>query len=99
MRFFLQVAHKPAVEARAIENREMRLFVGGAQLDKKIERLVKSKVGTGIGAVDFIDNDNRPESKPKGAHEDIPGLGHRTFVGVNEEQNRVDHREHPLYLA
>ncbi len=99
VRVLMEVLHEPAVEAGAVQNREMRLLVRRPQIEEEIERLVQRVVGAGVRTIDLVDDDDGAESQPERAHEHVPGLRHRPFVGVHEEENRIDHREHPLHLA
>ena len=94
-----EVPHEPAVQPRAVQDGEMRLLVARPEVDEEIERRVQGVVGAGVRAVDLVDDHDRAKTEPQGAHQHVAGLRHRPLVGVHEEQDRVDHREHPLDLA
>ena len=95
----VEVIDDPALEAGAVEHREVELLVGGAQLDEEVEGLVEGAGRIGVGPVGLVDDDDRPQAEAQGPHEHVARLGHRAFVGVDEQQHRVDHAEHTLDLA
>ena len=95
----VEVVHDPALEPRAVEHRKVELLVGRGELDEQIEGLVEGARRVGVGPVRLVDDDDRPQPQTKRAHEHVAGLGHGAFVGVDQQEHRVDHAEHALDLA
>ncbi len=58
LRTFRLVGH-PAVAARAVEDREIELLVGGVERGEQIEHLVDHLDMAGVGTVDLVDHDDR----------------------------------------
>ena len=50
-------------------------------------------------AVDLVDDDDRLEAELERLLRDEARLRHRPFVGVDEQQHRIDHAQHALDLA
>ena len=99
VRVVLEVADDPAVQGRAVEHGEVGLVVVGAQLEEEVEGLVEGAVRVGVGAVDLVDDDDGAQAQAQRAHQHVAGLRHRAFVGVHQQQHRVDHGQHALDLA
>ena len=53
-------------------------------------------MGSGVGAVDFVDDDDRPKLVLKRLFQDESRLRHRTFGGVNQKKNAVRHAQDAL---
>ena len=99
MLVLVEVVDDPALEAGAVEHREVELLVVRAQLDEQVEGLVEGAGRVGVGPVDLVDDDDRPQAEAQRPHEHVARLRHRALVGVDQEQHRVDHAEHALDLA
>ena len=99
VRVGLGVADDPALQGRAVDHGEVGLLVGGAQLEEEVEGLVQGAVRIGVGAVDLVDHHDGAQAQAQRPHQHVAGLGHGAFVGVDQQQHRVDHGEHPLHLA
>ena len=95
----LDVVDDPALEARAVEHGKVELLVGGAQLDEQVEGGVEGARRVGVGPVGLVDDHDGPQPQAQRAHEHVAGLGHGTFVGVDQQEHRVDHAEHAFDLA
>ena len=93
------VADDPALQGRAVDHREVGLVVGGAQFEEEVEGLVEGAVRVGVGAVDLVDHHDGAQAQAQRPHEHVAGLRHGAFVGVHQQQHRVDHGEHALHLA
>ncbi len=98
VRVLLQVADEPPRQPGAVEDREVRLLVGRAQLEEQVEGVVERLIGIGVRPVDLVEEHDRPEAALQRPHEHVPRLRHRTLVGVHQEERPVDHRQHPLDL-
>ena len=53
----------------------------------------------GVGPVDLVDGDDRPEPERQRFPGDEPGLRHRALGRVHQDQHPVHHAENPLDLA
>ena len=95
----LEVFHREAVEAGGVDDREVELLVGGAELVEQVEGVVDDPVGAGARTVDLVDHDDRLEAEGQGLAGHEAGLGHRAFDRVDQQQHAVDHRQHALDLA
>ncbi len=95
----VDVVDDPALEAGAVQHREVELLVVGAQLDEKVEGLVQRARRVGVGPVGLVDDDDRPQPEAQRPHEHVARLRHRALVGVHQQQDRVHHAQHPLDLA
>src|SRR5207302_1633399 len=69
------------------------------QLHERVEDLVEDLDGPGVGAVDLVDDDDRPELVAERLAEDELGLGHRPLEGVDQHERAVGHRQGALDLA
>ena len=79
--------------------REVELLVRGVQLEKKLENHVQNLVGAGVFAVDLVDDDDRLEPVLHRLAKDEFGLRLRAVVGIDDEEDAVDHLHDPLDLA
>ena len=89
---------KPAL-TRGEDVGEVELMLVGPQLHEAVEDLVEDLVGPGVGSVDLVDHDDRPDLVGEGLAEHELGLRHRAFEGVDEHQGAVGHLQGPLDLA
>ena len=78
---------------------EVELLFVGAQLDEGVEDLVEHLVGAGVGAVDLVDDDDRPELAGEGLAQHELRLRHRALEGVDQQEAAVGHGEDALDLA
>jgi hypothetical protein len=82
-----------------VEDGEVELVFGGIEIDEEVVNLVQDFLVARVGAVDFVDDENRRELRLEGLGEDVAGLRQGTFGGVDEEHDAVDHLEGALDLA
>ena len=57
----VEVVDDPALEARAVQDGKVELFVAGPQLDEEVEGLVEGARGVGVGPVGLVHDDDRPQ--------------------------------------
>ena len=69
------------------------------ELQEQIEDLVDDLVGAGVGAIDLVDHDHRPQAAFQGLRKDEAGLRHRPLGGVDQHQRAVGHAEDALDFA
>ena len=94
-----QVPESLPLAGDGVQDREIELLVGGAEVGHQVEDQVDDLFGAGVLAVDLVDDDYRFEAEFYRFAEDEAGLGHRAFGGVNQQEAAVDHAEHALDLA
>ncbi len=95
------VVHLEAREpllGRGVDDREVELVVGGAEVDHQVEDLVDHLVGPRLGAVDLVHRDDRPQAQLERLPEDEAGLRHRAVRGVHDEEDGVDQLQDALHL-
>ena len=68
----------------------------GVEVDEKIVDFVQNLFGARVGAVDFVENDDRGKFRGEGLLKHVASLGKRSFAGVNEKHDAVDHAEGAL---
>ena len=88
---FVGIAHDPALQGGTVDHGEVCLLVGGTQLEEQVEGLVQGAMRVGVRSIDFVDHDDRPQTEAQGPHENVPGLRHGAFIGVYQQEDRVDH--------
>ena len=94
-----EVGDRPAVAARGEDGREIELRLARVEHREQVEDLVVDRPGAGIGPVDLVDHDDRPQAAPQRLADHELGLRHRPFGGVDQHQDAVDHAENALDLA
>ena len=93
------IQHREAVQCRGEHDREVELFVGGTQLVEQIEGVVDHPVRACARAVDLVHHDDGLQAESQRLAGDEAGLRHRAFDRVDQQQHRIDHRQHALDLA
>jgi hypothetical protein len=67
------------------------LLVGGIQRNEQFKHLVEHLLGTGVVAVDFVDDHDGLGAGFEGLAQHETGLRLRAFRGIHHEQHAVDH--------
>ena len=88
-----------AVQGRGVDDREVQLLIGGAELVEQVEDLVDHPFRTGARTVDLVDHDDRLEAHREGLLGHEAGLRHRAVHRIDQDQHGVDHRQHALDLT
>ena len=88
-----------AVQARSVNDREIELLVGRTQLVEQFERLVDGPVRARAWTVDLVDDNDRLQTQCQRFTRDETGLRHRAFLCIDQQQNRVDHRQNTFHFA
>ncbi len=89
----------PAVATGAVEDGKVQLFIGGVERGEQVEHLVDDLLRAGIGAIDLVDRDDRPEADLQRLADHELGLRHRAFGRVDQHDRAIDHVEDALHLA
>ena len=88
-----------AIEGRGVDDGEIELLVGGAKPVEEFEHLIDDPVGPGARPVDLVYHHDRTKPVGEGLLGHETGLGHGAFLGIHQQQHRIDHGEHTLHLA
>jgi len=88
-----------SVDAGSENDRKFQLIVIGAEFDEQFQHLVDDIDGTGRVAVDLVDDDDRFDFGFQGFFQHEPGLGHRAFKSVDDQNDAVDHVHDPFDFA
>ena len=86
----------PTVQCRGVNNLEVQLLIGGAQVVEQIEDLIHYPVRTSTRTVDLVDDHDRLQTLGERLLGHETGLRHRAVNGVNQQQYGVNHGEHTL---
>ena len=89
----------PPLLGRAIEDREVELFLARIERREQIENLVGDLGGPGVGPVDLVDDDDGLEAHLERLGDHELGLRQRPLGGVDQHQSAVHHVEDALDLA
>ncbi len=88
-----------AVQGRRVDNLEVQLLFGGAEVVEQVEDLIQNPVRTRARTVDLVDHDDRAQAGFEGLLGHETGLRHRAVLSVDQQQYGVDHRHHALYFT
>ena len=95
----IRIGGHPALTRGTIENRKVKLLVGGVQSGKEVEHLIHHFRNAGIRTIDLIDGDNRFQADfERLAHHKF-GLWHRAFGRVHQHDRAIHHGENALHLT
>ena len=95
----IDIGGRPAVQRRRVDDGEIQLIFGGAELVEQLEGLVDDPFGPRAGPVDLVDDDDRCEAERQRLQRDEARLRHRAFDRVDQQQHAVDHPKNALDLA
>ena len=90
---------RPAFQRRGVDYWKIKLRVARVQPLEQIERLVQRPSRPRADTVHLVDHDDRAKPQRQRLAGDKARLRHRAFDGVDQQQNRVDHRQNALDLA
>ena len=85
-----------AVQGAGVNDLEVELLIGGAEVVEQVEDLIHDPIRTRARTVDLVDHDDRLETGFEGLLGHEAGLRHRAVLGVDHQQYGVDHRHHAL---
>ena len=88
-----------AIPGDGVDHREIELVGVGRQIKEEILRQRDDFLGTGSGAVDLVDDDDRSQAQRERLLKHGARLRHRAFDRVDQQQAAVGHVEHALDLA
>ena len=82
-----------------VDDGKIKLFVVGVEFHEKFKDFVVNFVDAGFGAVNLVYDDNRLELVFQRLAQDVFGLRHRAFKGVDEQKHAVNHVQHAFDFA
>ena len=82
-----------------VDDREVELVLGRVEIDEQVVDLVQHFLDARVGPVDLVDDDDRRQPPLERLAQHEPRLRQRPFRRVDEQHDRVDHRQRPLDLA
>src|SRR6201991_1055384 len=88
-----------AVQGRSVDDREVHLLIGGAELREEVPHLLDNPFRTRGGAVDLVDDDDRLEAHRERLLGHEARLRHRAVHRVDQDQHGVDHGQDALDFA
>jgi len=88
-----------AKQRRGIYAREVELLFARPEVVEEVEYCVDHSMGLRTIAVHLVDHEDGVQASRKGFLRHIPGLRHGPFNCVDEQQNRVDHRQNAFDLT
>ena len=95
----VQVFESPAFAGHGVQDGEIQLLVGGAEVGHQVEGEVDDLVGAGVRAVHFVDDHDGLEAEFDGLAQHEARLGHGALGGVHEQEAAVHHAEDAFDLA
>ena len=88
-----------AVAGDRVDDREIDGGLVGIQVEEQFVDLVDHLGDPGVGPVDLVDDKDDREFECQGLAQHKAGLGQRTFAGIDEQDDGVDHGERPFDLT
>ncbi len=82
-----------------VEHGEIQLIFFGVEIDEQVVDFVEHFLRARVGAVDLINNDDRRELGFERLAQHVARLGQRTFAGVYQQHDAVDHFQGALDFA
>ncbi len=76
-----------------VKHREVELIFFGVEIDEQIVDFVEDFLGAGVGAVDFVDDENGRELGFERLAQHVTRLRERAFAGIDQEHHAIDHFE------
>ena len=78
---------------------ELENALVGVEIDEQVIDLVDDLLRAGVGAIDLVDDEDGREVRFERFREHVAGLRQRSFGGVDEQNDTVDHLERALNLT
>jgi hypothetical protein len=94
-----QIGRRNPLPASREDCREIERRIVGVQFDEEIEHQVQDFRGAGVGAIDLVDDDDRPQLALEGFAQDEARLRQRPLGGVHEQEAAIGHLQDALDLA
>src|SRR5258705_8323020 len=98
-RVIADFAMSHAVARVGVNDGKIELVFGSVEVDEEIVDFVENFLGAGVGAINFVEHDDRRKLGGKGLLQDIASLWQRAFAGVNQDNDAIDHAQRTLDFA
>src|SRR5713226_3028354 len=85
-----------AIAGVGVDDGKIELVFGGVEIDEQVVDFVEDFRGAGVGAIDFVQHDDRRKLGGQGFLQDVARLRQRAFAGVDEKDHAVDHAQGAL---
>ena len=95
----LPVFSHPAILGRAIDYREIELFLSSVEVAHQVEHHLVNFLRTAVRLIHLINYNDRLQTQLQSLLQHKTSLRHRTLESVDKKQTAVRHIEYTLYLA
>ena len=95
----VEIECRDALTRGGVDHWRLELRRVGLELDEEIEDFVVHTQRVGTRAVDLVDDHDRLASERQGLPQDEARLRHRSFKGVDDQEDTIDHAEDAFHLA
>ena len=88
-----------SARAASVKHREEQVVLTSSKVNEEVNGLVVGVGRPSVFTVNLVNANNRLESILKSLLKYKSGLGHRPFVGVDDQQNAVNHAQNSLNFS
>src|SRR5712672_3380896 len=85
-----------AVARVGVNDRKIELVFSSVQVDEEIVDFVENFLGASVGAINFVEHDDGRKLGGQSFLQDVASLRQRTFAGVNQDNDAIDHAQRTL---
>ena len=96
---FLPILAHPSLLSRTVDGGEVELFLGGVEVEHKVENHFLHLIGAAVGLVHLINNNYRFQTYLYCLLEHEASLRHRAFESVDEQETTVSHIEYAFHFT
>ena len=90
---------RPPISTRRVEHGEVECLIVGPQRHQQIKDFIEDPIGISIRAIALVDDHHQTQTEPQSLLQDEAGLGHRSFMGIHQEEGTIRHTKHPFHLT
>ena len=91
--------HRAALSGDRRDDGKLDVVIRCFEIEEELVDLVENGLCPCVGTVDLVDDDHGGQIAGERLGQHVPGLRHRTFGGVHQQEHAVDHGERPLDLS
>jgi hypothetical protein len=92
----IQFHRRPAVQAGSVNDGEIKLLVGSAELVEQVEGQIDGGIRIGAITVNLVDQHDRAQAEGQCLLGNETGLRHRAFGGIDQQNHAINHTQHAL---
>ncbi|CUS37286.1 conserved hypothetical protein [Candidatus Nitrospira nitrificans] len=96
---FVDIERGDSFNGRRVDDREIKLLVGGSQMNEQVEGAVDDVVDDRIRPVNLVDDDNGFVSERQGFPQHEGCLGHGAFFGIDQNQHPIHHAQRAFHFT